>query len=552
MKAGSINGGLVLVATLSGAPAAAQAPLHTITTSTPYDLFGNECCGIGDADADGFADVAVSAYARSRLEVFSGASGKQLFALSGNYANDKNSFGFAMDAAGDVDGDGRPDFVVGACKNSNNGPGSGRVGVYSASDGTLLREVFGPHADAWMGFSVGGTGDVDADGYDDWVAGAPFDDSVGLSSGRAYVYSGKDASLLFTFSGTAAKQRLGYSVDGAGDVDADGHCDVIVGADWETYGGKTFAGTARVFSGLDGSVLHTWGGSWNSSYGWSVSTAGDVDGDGHDDVIIGAYQYEAFGKQAAGRVEVRSGKSGALLHAFQGTTANEHVGRRVNEAGDVDGDGHADFMYSAVWTGVNYVRVISGADGSEITRFDGIVSLGLGIAAAGDVNADGLGDLIVGAPQVTPTQGEAYVHLGSLGILGDTYCSPAVPNSTGVPADLFASGSAKVADDSLRLTAQHLPKDRFGLFLVGSAPGFLTNPGGSQGNLCLGGALGRFASQPLHSGASGTASLMVDLTTLSGLGPVLPGQTWCFQVWYQDDNPGPTSNLSGAVSIDFY
>ncbi len=552
MKIPSLPVVSLLVSGIVAASAAAQSPLHTFTTGSPYDLFGNECCGVGDGDGDGFADVAVSAYGRSRVEVFSGASGKELFSLTGDYAKDSNSFGFAMDAAGDIDGDGRPDFVVGASKNWHNGPGAGRVGVYSAVDGSLLREVFGPNVDGWMGFSVGGTGDVDADGYDDWIAGAPFDDTVGMNAGRAYVFSGKDASLLFTFSATAEKQHLGISVDGAGDVDADGHPDLIVGAEWENHAGKTFAGTARVFSGRDGSVLHLWGGSWNSAYGWSVSTAGDVDADGHDDVIIGAYKHEAFGKQAAGRVEVRSGKTGAPLYTFQGTTKDEHVGRRVSEAGDVDADGHADFMYSAVWTGVNYVRVISGRDGTEIARFDGIKSLGLGIAAAGDVNADGLADLIVGAPQITPTEGEAYVHLGSLGVVGNGYCVPAVPNSTGTPAELFASGSSQVSANTLRLTAQHLPKGKLGLFLVGSAPGLVIGAGGGQGILCLGGALGRFPGQVFDSGASGTASIMVDLSSLSGLGPVLPGQTWHFQAWFHDDDPGPTSNLTDAVSVQFH
>jgi hypothetical protein len=542
-----------LLTTLGLAPAIAQKqpPLHTFDTNTTYNLFGNECCGIGDADGDGYADVAVSAYYDSWVRVYSGADGKLSYLLLGAPLDGK-TFGYAMDGAGDVDGDGRPDFVVGAHGSSQNGIGSGRAAVYSGSDGTLLREVLGPAPSIWFGFSVGGAGDVNGDGLGDWIAGAPYDDTAAPDAGRAYVYSGKDNALLFAFSGVGAMDHFGFSVDGAGDVDADGHADLVVGAEWETVGSQISAGTARVFSGRDGQVLHLWSGGWSSSYGRSVSGAGDVDGDGHADVIVGAHEHHANGQVRAGRVEVRSGKTGSLLYLYEGTKTEEHVGREVSEAGDVDGDGLADFQYSAVWSGVNYVRVLSGATGKELARFDGQPTLGLGLGASGDVNRDGLGDLIVGAPQVNPADGEAYVYLGSLGILGTTYCTPAVPNSTGSPAELFASGSAAVVQNELRLTAQHLPPNRAGLFLVGSQSSFLANPGGSKGNLCVGGALGRFSAQPIHSGPSGTASLSVDLTTMSGLAPVLAGSTWYFQAWHQDDDPQPTSNLSDAVSVTFH
>jgi hypothetical protein len=141
----------------------------------------------------------------------------------------------------------------------------------------------------------------------------------------------------------------------------------------------------------------------------------------------------------------------------------------------------------------------------------------------------------------------------ALGSLGTEYCA-GVANSTGLPADLQVLGSAVAADNNLTLLTSQLPTDRFGFFLVSPQQGFIANPNGSQGNLCLTGATGRFRTQIFNSGATGSGSISVDLTmvpTPTGPTAVMSGDTLNFQCWYRDRNPGNTSNLSDAESVLF-
>jgi hypothetical protein len=135
--------------------------------------------------------------------------------------------------------------------------------------------------------------------------------------------------------------------------------------------------------------------------------------------------------------------------------------------------------------------------------------------------------------------------------IGSAYCGPAVPNSSGGSANISAFGSAEVAANDLCLTAAGLPADRFGYFLASQSSAFVMNPGGSQGNLCLGSPFGRFASLVQSSGPQGTLSIDVDLANIPLLGPVLAGDTFNFQCWFRDVNPMSTSNFSDAVAIVF-
>ena len=136
--------------------------------------------------------------------------------------------------------------------------------------------------------------------------------------------------------------------------------------------------------------------------------------------------------------------------------------------------------------------------------------------------------------------------------LGTPYCGPAVDNSTGAAGALLVTGSEQVADQDLTLTAIHLPTSQFGYFLTSLTQAFVQNPGGSQGNLCLGGTIGRFAQQVQSSGAAGSMAIAVDVTNLpAGLGAIQPGETWNFQCWFRDANPGATSNFTQGVAVDF-
>ncbi|MEM6572497.1 MAG: zinc-dependent metalloprotease, partial [Planctomycetota bacterium] len=148
----------------------------------------------------------------------------------------------------------------------------------------------------------------------------------------------------------------------------------------------------------------------------------------------------------------------------------------------------------------------------------------------------------------------SYIDCGGL---GTNYCDPANGNSTGVPATISAEGSDVASDNDVTLTADSLPTNATGFFLTSTTQGFIPNAGGSSGNLCLGGSIGRYVGpgQVQSSGTAGSYSLDLDLTQTpqpNGLVSVVAGQTWNFQSWYRDSFGGvPTSNFTDAVEIVF-
>ena len=136
---------------------------------------------------------------------------------------------------------------------------------------------------------------------------------------------------------------------------------------------------------------------------------------------------------------------------------------------------------------------------------------------------------------------------------GTPYCGPAATNSTGAPATLSGSGSTLISDGAFSLVAADLPANQFGYFLASETQDFVQNPGGSQGNLCLGGNIGRFTQQVGSSGATGMLSILVDLGDIpvNPTQAVLAGETWSFQCWYRDVNPAATSNFTPGLAVTF-
>jgi len=162
-----------------------------------------------------------------------------------------------------------------------------------------------------------------------------------------------------------------------------------------------------------------------------------------------------------------------------------------------------------------------------------------GVPAAVDVNVRVLSD------------GGAGCVVHALGALGTNYCGPANLNSSGAAAALSAFGASTVLGNDLTLTASAMPVGELGYFLCSQATSFVSTPGGSQGNLCLGGAIGRFASQVRTSDSAGEFSIAVDLGALPVFPgqPALPGETWHFQAWFKD---GSTSNFTEGLSVTLY
>ena len=352
----TVRGGLlVLAAVLGASEASGQSLIRQFAGGAPGEQLGNVVALVPDVDGDGLADAAASSPTDASgfgvVRVFSGATGALLWSVQGPSAG--TQFGASLAGLRDVDGDGRGDVAVGTYfANFAGAPGAGSVRIYSGATGALIREHRGDAMDDHMGWSVADAGDVDGDGVDDVIAGAVDTDAAGDSAGSARIWSGATGMTLLTIQGSAATQLFGYSVAGAGDVDGDGHADVIIGGPY--FQNSAQSGMARVHSGANGGVLLSWTGSaMRDQFGATVAGLGDVDGDGVPDVIVGAKQVVPG---AAGYARVLSGANGALIYQVVGDTKDQRFGTAVARAGDVDYDGRMDFLVAtpvAAPNGVN-------------------------------------------------------------------------------------------------------------------------------------------------------------------------------------------------------
>ncbi len=382
--------------------------LHEFVGEAAGDQFGWIGRNAGDCDGDRVNDVLLSApthgqggSAAGRIYVYSGKSGALLFTRDGARGD---QLGLGIERAGDVDRDGFADVIAGAPGAKG---GRGEALVLSGKDGALLLTLSGEAPGDNFGRKVGAAGDADGDGHQDLLVGADLSDSFGLDAGRAYLFSGKDGSLLLALDGEREGDKFGVSLCGVtvggstwlvigaadagerhggrayvfewrdgqaelaytieadesgvglarmfvsfvGDVDADGFPDVYA-SDWDNAAKGPSTGRVYVHSGRSGKRLHAWTGE-HAGDGFGIGTAdvGDVDGDGHADLLIGAWQ-NAEGASGGGKCYLYSGKDGALRASWVCTVANETFGFDTTGVGDVDGDRGSDFLITNAWSGV--------------------------------------------------------------------------------------------------------------------------------------------------------------------------------------------------------
>jgi hypothetical protein len=352
-----------------------STPIFTATGETVNNHFGFSVGAAGDVDGDGYDDVIVGAYHYQnflgRVYVYAGAAAgvraDPLFTAVGESEN--SYFGRSVGTAGDVNGDGHADVVVGA---PAHGDYTGRVYVYAgAVGGPLASPVFTATGEALasaFGRAVGTAGDVNGDGFDDLIVGAPGHGGTG----RVYVYAGGRGGLqsapIFVAGGQTPGDRFGCAVAAAGDVNGDGFHDIIVGADGYNdhmglvavyAGSKTGVSATPVFTATGEAILNYFGG--------AVGGAGDVNGDGVADIVVGANGYRDY----SGRAYVYAGGAGGLdatpILTVTGQGTQTWLGKSVGSAGDVNGDGHDQIMVGAYgfgdWTGRAYVFEGSAGDG---------------------------------------------------------------------------------------------------------------------------------------------------------------------------------------------
>jgi len=367
------------------------------------DQFGWIARNIGDVDGDGVPDVVTSAPSShvgggdaGRIYVYSTKSDKLLWTADG-HPNDQ--LGTGVEAAGDTNGDGIPDVIASA-------PGGGYVNIYSGRDGRVLQTLHAEKVDDQFGRHASGVGDVNRDGFADVIVGAPNNGAAGEGAGRAYVYSGKDGSLLLTLTAEHAGDNFGSTVAGYSDKD---HTILMVGA---PGAGPHKTGRTYVYDNLSGKPKFTidsdeTGAALGAMF---LSIPGDVDGDGYPDVYASDWTNNAKGPRT-GRVYVHSGKDGHHLFTFTGETTGEGFGTSPSVAGDVDGDGHADFIvgawqYSEAAAGGGRAYLYSGKDGHLMKTYTCRTpgdTFGFDAVTLGDVDGDGDSDFLI-------TSGWSGVH----------------------------------------------------------------------------------------------------------------------------------------------
>ncbi|CAB5505060.1 hypothetical protein formerly called flagellar hook-length control protein FliK, partial [Bathymodiolus thermophilus thioautotrophic gill symbiont] len=405
----------------------------------------------------------------------------QGFVMNGENVEDHS--GKSVSSAGDVNGDGLDDLIVGAY-HAESYVGKSYV-VFGKTDASAVNlsaialgtggfVINGENADNWSGYSVSSAGDVNGDGLDDLIVGAYWAGPDNKSrAGKSYVVFGKtDGSAVnlsviaagtggFVINGENASDNSGVSVSSAGDVNGDGLDDLIVGAFHATPNSKSEAGKSYVIFGktnesavnlsviaanTGGFVIN--GENVNDWSGISVSSAGDVNGDGLDDLIVGAYfadpssrsnagkSYVVFGKVDKNAVNLSALGTGGFV--INGENAGDYSSISVSSAGDVNGDGLDDLIVGAYGvdvasnkvdagrsyvvfgkineSAVNLSVIASGTGGFVINGESAGDNSGSSVSSAGDVNGDGLDDLIVGASFADPSSrsnaGKSYVVFG--------------------------------------------------------------------------------------------------------------------------------------------
>jgi len=359
----------------------------------------------------------------SPVQAQMGGGTSEIFRLDGSQTWE--AFGSAVASAGDVNGDGTPDFIIGSTVYDNGAIiNAGAARVYSGVDSSLLYEYIGASQAESLGRSVAGLGDVDLDGFDDFIISSPYSvDGGGILRGSATVYSGATGMPIYVIVNPSPDPPFARLVSAAGDVNGDGQPDFMIAVPEANPGGIHSAGSVFLYSGATGQVIYQIDGTEQTDYlGSGISEAGDIDGDGFDDFIIGSEGADSTLVRNSGVATVYSGFDLSILFQFSGEEVSQRMGSAVTGNQDVNGDGIPDFMIGASgWSrgfgnAQGSVYVFSGSSGERLFRFRGqspVAMLGQVISFAGDLDRDGYADFFFGSPN----NSSGGIEAGGLGTL---------------------------------------------------------------------------------------------------------------------------------------
>ena len=378
--AGSASGAVYLwTGPASGTISLSDAPA-VLEGENLGDHAGAAVAGVGDVDGDGIADILVGAFDTD----YGGADAGSAYLATGPFSGSQSlsesvarfdgedasdSAGFAVAAAGDINNDGYADLLMGAYGNDSAGAGAGAAYLFRGpitgnyamwtADIVLLGEQPGDQA----GWSVAGLGDINGDGLGDVAVGAPLEHGDGVYRGAAYIVSGEVQGTLSLDEahavalGATSGDLAGHAVSG-GDINGDGYADLLVGAPESDLGGNA-AGAAFVVLGpttgeteLTEADMIMVGERTDDQAGSAVSVVPDVDVDGSDDLLIGAASENTAGSDAGAAYLVLGFTSGTLDLVLAeakvlGSAADDRLGTSVAGLGDVDGDGSGDVIVGA-------------------------------------------------------------------------------------------------------------------------------------------------------------------------------------------------------------
>jgi hypothetical protein len=490
-------------------------------------MLGRNVSGAGDVNGDGFGDVIEGDYL-DQVHVWSGFDGSLLHTFTVAYSS-------GVAGAGDLNGDGYADVWI-AAPNAN----PAHVEARSGLDGTLLYEAV-DHNDGGFARSLGVIGDLNGDGAAEFI--------VGSESKKFVVCDGATGTATFEHQVLSAED-YGRGVCGVGDVDLDGSPDYVVGAPGSPYFPGD-PGFIEIFSGASNTVLHHVANPVGGiSFGGSVRWCGDIDGDGHADVLTARPGFNGAGSQL-GIVVVISGANGAVIRRWTDADMNSAYPYGLAGTGDLDSDGVPDIAAAA--TIANRVYLYSGADGSTIATLSGnstFNNFGGGLAAA-DLDLDGVPELIVGDMLDDGAGWNAgAIFIYAMGCATPfEYCT-AKTNSQGCTPTITSSGFASLSSsESFGVRIEHVLNNQPGA-LIWSREADATPFSG--GLLCVASPyrvqIGHSGGNPPPADCSGVYTFSLEPGWFLAQG-FRPGDEIYFQVISRDPffAPGQELGLTSAL-----